>query len=75
MSVIGDRAVQVMTQFQATGAWPQDMDEASAVLAKVGCMLVMYGSKDEAILANIHERGFIGVQLEDVQQIRQFLTE
>lgn len=75
MATIGEQAIQIIIQFQAGVAWPQDTTDAPSVLAKVGTMLVLYGSKDEALLNNMHERGFTDVTLEDVQQVRQFLLE
>lgn len=74
-ATIGKHAIQIIMQFQVGGAWPTDMSHAPSVLAKVGTMLVLYGSKDEALLNNMHERGFTDVTLEDVQQVRQFLLE
>lgn len=50
-------------------------DTAAGALAKVCVMLVPYGSKSDAILAVIHDKGWGVVTLDDVQAVRTFILE
>ena len=46
---------------------------AAVSLARVTAMLAVYGSKDEAILHVIHEKGHTEVTLSDVVHVRAFV--
>lgn len=46
---------------------------AAVSLARVTAMLAVYGSKDEAILHVIHEKGHTEVTLADVEHVRAFV--
>lgn len=48
---------------------------AAGTLAKICVMLVPYGSKPEAILAVIHDKGWPEVTLDDVIAVRNFILE
>lgn len=48
---------------------------AAGVLAKVCMMLTLYGSKPDAMLAVIHDKGWEVVTLEDVETVRKFILE
>lgn len=74
-TTIGERAVQCIIQFQAGHPWPADMANAHTCLAKIGIMLTMYGSTAAALLNNMHERGFNGVTIEDVELVQRFILE
>lgn len=46
---------------------------AAGALAKVCVMLTMYGSKPDAILAVIHDKGWPVVTLDDVEAVRNYI--
>lgn len=50
-------------------------DTAAGVLAKVTLMLTLYGSKPDAMLAVIHDKGWPEVTLADVEAVRKFILE
>lgn len=50
-------------------------DTAAGVLAKVTLMLTMYGSKPDAMLAVIHDKGWEVVTLADVEAVREFILK
>lgn len=50
-------------------------DTAAGVLAKVALMLTLYGSKPDAMLAVIHDKGWPVVTLADVEAVRKFILE
>ena len=50
-------------------------DTAAGCLAKVCVMLTMYGSKPDAMLAVIHDKGWEVVTLADVEAVRKFILE
>jgi uncharacterized membrane protein YebE (DUF533 family) len=54
---------------------PIPHDTAAGALAKVTVMLTMYGSKPDAMLAVIHDRGWEVVTLADVEAVRKFILE
>jgi hypothetical protein len=50
-------------------------DTAAGALAKVTVMLTLYGSKPDAMLAVIHDKGWEVVTLADVEAVRKFILE
>ena len=48
---------------------------AAGALAKVCMMLTRYGSKPDAMLAVIHDKGWPEVTLADVEAVRKFILE
>ena len=50
-------------------------DSAAGVLARVATMLTIYGSKPDAMLAVIHDKGWPEVTLADVEAVRKFILE
>lgn len=50
-------------------------DTAAGALAKVTVMLTMYGSKPDAMLAVIHDKGWPDVTLADVEAVRKSILE
>lgn len=54
---------------------PIPHDTAAGALAKVCVMLTMYGSKPDAMLAVIHDKGWPVVTLADVEAVRTFILE
>jgi uncharacterized membrane protein YebE (DUF533 family) len=54
---------------------PLPQDTAAGALAKVTMMLTLYGSKPDAMLAVIHDKGWEVVTLADVEAVRKFILE
>lgn len=50
-------------------------ETASISLARVTVMLALYGSKPEAILDVIHQRGWTDVTIDDVYEVRNYVLE
>lgn len=50
-------------------------DNAAGALASVCVMLTTYGSKPDAMLAVIHDKGWPVVTLADVEAVRTFILE
>lgn len=48
---------------------------AAGALAKVCMMLTLYGSKPDAMLHVIHDKGWPAVTLADVEAVRKFILE
>jgi len=50
-------------------------DTAAGALAKVTVMLTLYGSKPDAMLAVLHDKGWGIITLDDVNAVRTFILE
>jgi hypothetical protein len=72
MATLGEQAVVIIQKFLTISSQiPQD--NAADALAQVCVMLTPYGSKPEAMLSVIHDKGWPQVTLNDVQQVREFI--
>jgi hypothetical protein len=68
-------AIEALTQLRDSPDYRLDPDTAAGALAKVTMMLTPYGSKPDAILAVIHDKGWEVVTLDDVNAVRTFILE
>lgn len=72
---IRNAAMAHVQKLRESGNYRIPHDTAAGVLAKVTVMLTLYGSKPDAMLAVIHDKGWPEVTLADVEAVRKFILE
>lgn len=75
LGIRNDAITHIQANLRSSGTYQIPHDTAAGALAKVCVMLTLYGSKPEAILAVIHDKGWDVVTLADVEAVRKFILE